>query len=76
MVESHFEPEHIMQDMAIEYVFGNMNDHVNDTQYMMNNVILCPLNKTIIEINNKITEKMHTKEFVWSRQFHWELFFL
>ena len=50
--------------MAIEYVFGNINDHVNDTQCMMNNAILCPLNKSVREINNKITERIHTKEFV------------
>ena len=48
--------------MAIGYVFGNINDHVNDTQYMMKNVILCPLNKSVREINNKIIEKMDTKE--------------
>ena len=64
MVESDFESEEEMQDMAIEYLFGNINDHVNDTQYMMNNVILCPLNKSVREINDKIIEKMHTTEFV------------
>ena len=53
-----------MQDMVIEYVFGNMNDRVNDTQYMMNNVIWCPLNESVRELNTKIIEKMDTKEFV------------
>ena len=31
---------------------------------MMNNVILCPLNKSVREINDKIVEKMHTTEFL------------
>ena len=37
---------------------------MNDAQYMMDNVILCPLNKSVREINDKIVEKMHTTEFV------------
>ena len=32
---------------------------------MMNNVILCPLNKIVSKINEKIIEKMDTQEFVW-----------
>ena len=63
MVEFDFESEEEMQDMAIEYLFGNINDHVNNTQYMMDNVILCPLNKSVREINEKIVEKMHTTEY-------------
>ena len=53
-----------LQDMAIEYVFGDINDRVNDTQYTMKNIILCPLNESVIEINNKIIEKMDAQEFV------------
>ena len=63
VVESDFELEEEMQDIVIEYVFGNINDHVNNTQYMMDNVILCPLNKSVREINEKIVEKMHTTEY-------------
>ena len=50
--------------MKIDYVFGNINDRVNDTQYMMNNVILCPLNKSVREINNNIIDKMDTQDFL------------
>ena len=63
MVEPDFESEEEMQDMAIGCVCGNINDQVNDTQYMMNNVILFQLNKSVREINDKIVGKLHTKEF-------------
>ena len=54
MVESNFELENEMQDIAINYCFGDINDRVNDTQYMINNVILYPLNKSSKETKNKI----------------------
>ena len=63
-VVSDFDSESEMEDAAIDYVFGNINDHVRDVHFMLNNVILCPLNKSVWKINQKIVENLNTEEFV------------
>ena len=37
---------------------------MKDVEFMMNNVILCPLNKNVWKINNKILETLNTEEFI------------
>ena len=44
---SDFESENEMEDAAMEYVFGDINHHARDADFMMNNVIICPLNENV-----------------------------
>lgn len=44
MVDCNFESERKMEDIVIEYVSGEIKNHVNHIQYMMNNIISFPLN--------------------------------
>ena len=38
LIETGFEVEDKMQDAAIEFVYGDIIEHVNDTNYIMSNV--------------------------------------
>ena len=52
-----------MQDAAVEFVQGNINDYIHDMGYMLNNVILCPRNRNVRKINEKIVQKMESPGF-------------
>ena len=52
-----------MQDAAIEYVYGDINEHVNDTNYIMSNVIICPHNRSVKKINEKIVDMLESLEY-------------
>lgn len=54
MARSNFESESEMEDAIIDYVYGDKNEHVNDVQYLVNNVLLCQLNTNISSINKKL----------------------
>ena len=47
LVASGFETEEAMQDAAIEQVYGDINEHLNNSEYMMSNVIICPHNRNV-----------------------------
>ena len=64
LVASGFETEETMQDAAIEQVYGDINEHLNNSEYMMSNVIICPHNRNVKKINNKIVDSMTTKEYI------------
>ena len=63
LTEDGFETEESMQDAAIEFVHGNINDHIHDMDYMLNNVIICPHNRNVRKINDKIVQKLESPEF-------------
>ena len=52
-----------MQDAAIEYVYGDINGQVNDIKYMMSNVIICPHNRNVKMINDKVVDMMEATEY-------------
>ena len=52
-----------MQDAAIQYVYGDINEHVNDTNYIMSNVIICPHNRSVKKINEKIADLFEFLEY-------------
>ena len=53
-----------MQDAAIVQVYGDINEHLNNSEYMMSNVIICPHNRNVKKINDKIVDLMTTKEYI------------
>ena len=63
LTEHGFETEELMQDAAVKFVHGNINDHIHDMDYMLNNVIICPHNRNVRKINDKIVEKMESPGF-------------
>ena len=63
LVASGFQVEENMQDAAIEYVYGDINGQVNDIKYMMSNVIICPHNRNVKMINNKVVDMLETTEY-------------
>ena len=52
-----------MQDAVIEYVYGDINEHVNDTSHIMSNVIICPHNRSVKKINEKIVDLLESLEY-------------
>ena len=52
-----------MQDAAIKFVHGDINNHLRDIKYMLNNVIVCPRNRNTRKINEKIVQKLESPEF-------------
>ena len=63
LIETGFEVEDKMQDAAIEFVYGDINDHVNDPNYIMSNVIICPHNRNVKKINEKIVDMLESLEY-------------
>ena len=63
LVASGFQVEENMQDAAIEYVYGDINGQVNDIKYMMSNVIICPHNRNVKMINDKVVDMLETTEY-------------
>ena len=64
MVESDFQSECDMEDAIIDYVYDDVNEHIHDVHFLMNNVILCPLNKNVSSINKKIVDMLDSHEYV------------
>ena len=64
MVESDFQSECDMEDAIIDYVYDDINEHIHDVHFLMNNVILCPLNKNVSSINKKIVDMLDLHEYV------------
>ena len=64
MVESDFQSECDMEDAIIDYVYDDINEHIHDVQFLMNNVILCPLNKNVSSINKKVVDMLNLHEYV------------
>ena len=63
-IVSGFETEEAMQSAAIQHVYGNINEHLNDSAYMMSNIIICPHNRNVKKLNDKIIESMSTMEYL------------
>ena len=61
--EDGFETEDSMQDAVIEFVHGDINNHIHDMKYILNNVIICPHNRNARKINDKIVQKLESPEF-------------
>ena len=45
-----------MTKKVIKFVYGDVNENLNDEMCFLNRGILCPLNDSVMEINNKVTE--------------------
>ena len=63
LTEDGFETEESMQDTEIKFVHGDVNNHLHDMNYMLNNVISCPHNRNVKKINDKIVQKMESPGF-------------
>ena len=63
LIKTGFEVEDKKQDAAIEYVYGDINEHVNDTNYIMSNVIICSHNRNVKKINEKIVDLLESLEY-------------
>ena len=63
LIETGFEVEDKMQDAAIQFVYGDINEHVNDTNYIMSNVTICPHNRSVKKINEKIVDFLESLEY-------------
>ena len=63
LVASGFQEEENMQDATIEYVYGDINGKVDDIKYMMSNVIICPHNRNVKMINDKVVDMMEATEY-------------
>ena len=62
LIETGFKVEDKMQD-AIQFIYGDINGHVNDTSYIMSNVIICPHNTSVKSINKKIVDMLKSLEY-------------
>ena len=63
LVASGFQVEENMQDAAIEYVYGDINGQVDDIKYMMSNVIICPHNRNVKMINDRVVDMLEATEY-------------
>ena len=63
-VVSGFDTEESMQSAIIQHVYGDINEHRNDSEYMMSNVIICPHNRNVRKLNQKIADTLRTTEYV------------
>ena len=63
-VASGFDTEESMQSAIIQHVYGDINEHRNDSEYMMSNVIICPHNRNVRKLNQKIADTLRTTEYV------------
>ena len=61
---SGFDTEESMQSAIIQHVYGDINEHWNDSEYMMSNVIICPHNRNVQKLNQKIADTLKTTEYV------------
>ena len=59
-----FDTEESMQSAIIQHVYGNINEHLNDSEYMMSNVIICPHNRNVRKLNEKIADTLSTTEYI------------
>ena len=53
LTEHGFETEDSMQDAEIEFVHGDINDHIHDMKYMLNSVIIFHHDTNERNINDK-----------------------
>ena len=58
LIEHEFGTEDSMQDTAIEFFHGDINYHIHDMNYMLNNVMIFPHNRNARKINEKIVQKL------------------
>ena len=63
LTEHGFETEDSIQDDTIEFVHGDVNDHIHDMNYMLNNVIIFTRNKNVRNIDEKIVQKLQSPGF-------------
>ena len=49
---------------AIEFVYGDVNENIDNEMYFLNRGILCPHNESVIEINEKVTKLFDGEEFI------------
>ena len=63
LVASGFQEEENMQDATIEYVYGDINGKVDDIKYMMSNVIICPYNRNVKIIKDKVVDMLKTNKY-------------
>ena len=63
LIETGFKVEDKMQDAAIEFVYGDINEHVNDANYIVSNEIICPHNRNVKTINEKIVDMLESLEY-------------
>ena len=63
LVASGFQEEENMQDATIEYVYGDINGKVDDIKYMMSNVIICPHNRNVKMIKDKVVDMLKTTKY-------------
>ena len=59
-----FDTEESMQSVIIQQVYGDINEHLNDSEYMMSNVIICPHNRNVRNLNEKIADTLSTTEYI------------
>ena len=45
-------------------MYGDINEHQNDSEYMMSNVIICPHNRNVRKLNQKIADTLRTTECI------------
>ena len=64
LISDGFQEESQMQEAVIEYVYGNINEHVDDSDFFIKNTIICPHNDDVNKINEKIVESMDTNEWI------------
>ena len=64
LVTSGFEDEEDLQNAVIDYVYGNINEHIDSTEYLMQNAIICPHNEDVNKINEKIVKEMNRTEWI------------
>ena len=63
LVASGFQEEENMQDATIEYVYGDINGQVDDILKMIGNVIICPHNRNVKMINDKVVDMLETTKY-------------
>ena len=53
-----------MQSPVIEHVYGDINEHLHNSEYMMSNVIICAHNRNIQNLNEKIGDTLTTADYI------------